>query len=316
MPYVKIASRLTPLFVLYRVLSSKYIPTNKSCTRWLRVSQECLPRNVKSTSEKRFSEPPIAEWLVKSSTSRSLRLLNNVKELKREMLDSTLAHRSRVSVSQKMSDNVEEGLSDEESKRTLNLARCARLSVPKTSLTKQFHEACEGKDYCDPLIAWKLYRENCKNRHAWGEYLRSILDWDWDIAGSLKYLYNLPHGLSEPSLGSVRSDDSHRPVADTWPEPDHTRPIGVLKNGHLYIEAVVDGPVEKVHIPIRYRSGAIAYKTFSAPPSASGVKQDCTDAGLDTSSYGASGIYTSTRAIGVPAIMATSAGIYEHIKNR
>ena len=54
------------------------------------------------------NDPPIVDGLVKLFTPRTLRLLRNVDELEREVLDSSPSHGSRLSVSQE--DTNEAGI--------------------------------------------------------------------------------------------------------------------------------------------------------------------------------------------------------------
>ena len=64
-----------------------------------------------------FSYLPVVERLVESFTLRTLRLLRNVDELEREVLDSSPSH-GRLSVSQEKANEVENELWDEELQRT------------------------------------------------------------------------------------------------------------------------------------------------------------------------------------------------------
>ena len=100
--YAKAAPPLTSPFTFYRVLSNKY---NVSYLSWIdqyTISFDCLPRSARATSKdwSGASDPPIVDGLVKLFTPRTLRLLRNVEELEREVLDSSPSHGSRLSVSQ------------------------------------------------------------------------------------------------------------------------------------------------------------------------------------------------------------------------
>lgn len=40
------------------------------------------------------------------------------------------------------------------------------------------------------LSYWHRYKEHCRIRREWGKYLRSNLEWDWDVASCLKRLFD------------------------------------------------------------------------------------------------------------------------------
>ena len=96
--YVKAAPPLTSLFIFYRVLSNKYNVTYVSWIDQYTISFDCLPRSMRATSKdwSGASNPPIVDGLVKLFTPRTLRLLRNVDELGREVLDSSPSHGSRL----------------------------------------------------------------------------------------------------------------------------------------------------------------------------------------------------------------------------
>ena len=230
---------------------------------WSKFSLGRLPRRVQSTGWR--DDPPIVDQLIKSSTPRTQRLLNNSHELEREVIDSSPSHGGRRPVQRDSSDDLRNGssLSGEELQRTLGLARRARSEVPWNSLTEEFHQACEGRGRGESLERWKDYKKKCRNRHAWGEYFRSNLDWDWDLAGSLKQMYKLPRRCLNPVLEQVRSGDSQSCTKNAHPQSIPIRPTASLTNGTL--EAVFDmqeEPVEHLRVAYRLPTGEIAYRTF------------------------------------------------------
>ena len=230
------------------------------------------------------SDPPIVDGLVKLFTPRTLRLLRNVDELEREVLDSNPSHGSRLSASQEDTNEAGIQLSDEELRQALQLARSAKLTVPRNNKTDEFYVACEEEDW-----GWKGFKEKCRNRRAWGEYFRSELDWDWDLAGSLKRMYKLPRISSKPSPGPTQHGESQFPSSCACPDSEPNPSTGTLKDGRLHVETVVDGPVNEVQVPVRSSTGEITYKTFFAdPPQASGLSQHRADMLPEVKVHGAS----------------------------
>ena len=225
---------------------------------------------MRATSKKWHSEPPIVGGLRKLFISRTLRLVRDVVELEREVLDSDLLHGSRISVPQEETDEARDRLSGEGLQRKFNLAQKARLNVLRDNLTEEFHRAFEGCRSSEPFETWKEYKKNCGNRQAWGQYFRSNLDWEWDVARSLKRLYKRPRKRPGPSPRPARLNSPHFPVMYAHPEPV-AMPISStskLRDGLLHVEAAADGPVEEVRVQVAVRSssGEISYKMFIAAP--------------------------------------------------
>ena len=162
---------------------------------------------MRSTFKEWSEDPPIIERLMESFTPRTLRLLRNVDELEREVLDSNPSHGSRLSVSQEDTNEAGIQLSDEELRQALHLARSAKLTVPRNNKTEEFSVAYEDEDWVSDW-GWKGFKEKCRNCRAWGEYFRSELDWDWDLVGSLERMYTLPRKRSKPSPGPTQNGES------------------------------------------------------------------------------------------------------------
>ena len=175
--YAKAAPPLTSLFTFYRVLSNKYNVTYLSWIDQYTISFDCLPRSMRTTSKdwSGASDPPIVDGLVKLFTPRTLRLLRNVDKLEREVLDSNPSHGRQLSVSQEDTNEAGIQLSDEELRRALQLARSAKLTVPRYNRTEEFYVACEEEDWGSDW-GWEGFKEKCRNRRAWGEYFCSELD--------------------------------------------------------------------------------------------------------------------------------------------
>ena len=180
------------------------------------IHPSCLPRNLRATSKDSFSHLPVVERLVESFTPRTLRFLRNVDELEREVLDSSPSH-GRLSVSQEEVNELGNKFSDEELQRTHQLARSVRLNVPRNEMTKEFHKACEKEDWSS-YFGWKGFKEDCRNHHAWVDYFRSELDWDWDLAGSLKRMYKLPRKRPNPSPRPTQHGEYQFPSSCACPD--------------------------------------------------------------------------------------------------
>lgn len=90
--------------------------------------------------------------------------------------------------------------------RSLRSAR--RAHVSETSLTAEFQVARKPRwlylaelglrpvrmdeEYSEVWPAnWDKYKVRCNLRHCWGVYLRSNLDWEWNLAKSLQMLFNV-----------------------------------------------------------------------------------------------------------------------------
>ena len=200
-------------------LTNKYNATYLPWIEGLTISSGCLPRNLRATSKdwSSASDPSILDGVVRLFTPRTLRLLRNVDELEREVLDSSPSQGSRLSISQGDANELRNELSDEELQRTHQLARSARLNVQRNVITEEFHEACEKRDW-NSYRGWKELKEKCRNRHAWGVYFRSELDWDWDLAGSLKSMYKLPRSRSKTNPGPTQQGGEQYPARRACPD--------------------------------------------------------------------------------------------------
>ena len=239
-----------------------------------------------------------------SFTARTLRLLLNVAEFEREVIETSHFHGCQMSVSQKEANDVENDFSCEELQRTLDLARRIQSNVPRNNVTEEFHRSCEEEDWTKWFYGWKHYKKRCRNKHAWGQYFRSELDWDWNLSGILKRMYKLPRKHPEPSPGP-QHDNLQIPVSYACPEPvptGSTRPIAKLSNGLL--EAVVTGSVNEVRIVEVSPTGETTHKTFfAASPSTSKVSQESNTC-LAMKGHSWSDSCPSTSSINIPALTA------------
>lgn len=101
-------------------------------------------------------------------------------------------------------------------------------------------------------------------RHEWGIYLRSNLDWDWDTASCLEYLFELPEEAIAPTVPiATVSLDAGR--SDTWNiATDASMPM-------------------QIKIPYKSALGIKKYRTFVSCPSSEDVAST-SDGAQDVSS--------------------------------
>ena len=275
------------------------------------IHPEYLPRNVRATVKGSSSSPAVLERLEKLFSPRTLRLLRNLDELEREVNDSSPPHGSRVSVLQEETDKVEDKLSDEKMQWTLELARKVQPNVPRNNLTKYFHQACDTADWAEPYRGWKYYKECCRNRLILGEYFRSELDWNWNLAKSLKRMYKLPREWAGLKSGLLQCGNPQRSDAYAGQEATPTQPIGSLTNGLLV--AVVDRPVDEVRITVRSPTGQTAYTTFIAVSSSTyGVSQDGAGTRPVVRVHGATDLYPSTGTDDIFVSIAPDFNSHQH----
>lgn len=143
------------------------------------VSRDVLTRRVRLTDPKRLFDA-----FISTSASRVLRLLYHPIELEAE------AYCSRPSARQ-LSEVI---ISDEEylSKDNLqdSLEKAQHAHVRSGPFTEEFMRARYAGE--ETMQTWKEYKRNCRMRSRWGEYLRSNLEWDWDLSFVMKRLFYNP----------------------------------------------------------------------------------------------------------------------------
>ena len=128
--------------------------------------------------------------------------------------------------------------SEEKLQHSLNRAQQAHVSRNKSS--KEFRNARITDDSDEnPYWYWRLYKRRCHWRHKWDQFLRSNLDWDWDLSSSLKKLFKIdspPHG--QPSLKGDSLD--------------------------LLITTDCDGPPKEIRVAYKTKDGEIRYQAYTA----------------------------------------------------
>ena len=153
-----------------------------------------LPRETKAVLSHKDGghDLPIFRALVRSSAYRTQRLVNNVDELFRELVDTTSSYNSKESALRKELDELEYEPSSAELEWSFNRARNAISDDTWRNLTDEHHIFSIFRTFDMDIDQYEILKRSCRKRHAWGQYLRSDLDWDWDLAGSLKRMHRLP----------------------------------------------------------------------------------------------------------------------------
>lgn len=204
---------------------------------------------------------------IERSTPRSVRLLRFSSELEWEVWDS-YRRRGQTAYQYEYPNVIHDDLDLDMDLIAFNAMRGAQKAhVQENDITKEFLEArnVEIGNNIDSLEAFEVGLDNLSNqlwtwifyiqdryiRHKWAPYLSSNLEWDWDLAGSLKLLYQ----LDEPAP----STHIQHPAADAV--------SGELVGVEDRMWSVKTGAAQtelpnEVRIEYKTESGEIRYKTF------------------------------------------------------
>lgn len=184
-----------------------------SCPKFELLDMDILPRRHREAAE--FADDsPIAQGLIGESENRTRRLFRSFNELEREACGASLESNVPISHSKIDTDPRWILIDDfgdewwEHWKKALDRAR--RVQVPENLLAKQFREArrigLQWNPLFDPLDEggemihderdWGHYQLRRGSRHKWGQYLRSNMDWDWDVGTCLNQLFNAEQQIS------------------------------------------------------------------------------------------------------------------------
>lgn len=206
-----------------------------------------IPRRVRDTLNERNDQNnwlPI-DALVRRYKQTSARLLASFDELHWEVWDSTVRCRYPITEMEEIKNSPPKNWKHF-LERTLLQAH--QVHVNESKLTEEFRDArselCEDgsrRSEEEELRIWNRYQTYCRYRNTWAPYFRSNLDWDWDVAGSLRRLYKIDY----PSQPANR----HRP--STGISADGTMWIVTARDSRKELPAGVCDP------------GEIRYMTFS-----------------------------------------------------
>lgn len=196
--------------------------------------------------------------LIDKATLRFCRLLDSLDELRWEAWDSTLRPNHTI-LQVEQDEHVPRNWKDT-GQHTLRQA--LRVQVTDVQLTEEFRNARAEVDEVGNtksqerrLSDWYYYKRDRLRRNDWAKYLSSNIDWDWDLAKSLRRLYKL----------------DRRPASSAYP---HWQPpvAGVISDGELVgvqgrtwniksAAADTELPTE-VRIEYRTKAGEFHYVTF------------------------------------------------------
>lgn len=224
-----------------------------------------LPRRLRATILEQSGHHQMVKASIERSARRTVRLLSSSSELEWEVWDS---YRRRGYTAYQyeytcaISDDSDLGLDIRHiALSTIKGARKAH--VQENDIAKEFLEArnvelgnnIDNLEYSDELLdrlfPWISYKEDCYLRHKWAPYFSSNLEWDWDLAGSLKLLYQL--------------DDPASPTHLQHPAADAVSGELVGIEGRMWSVKTGAAQTElpnEVRIEYRTESGEIRYKTF------------------------------------------------------
>lgn len=228
-------------------------------------------------SPKRFREATklgdknsIVQGMIDAAEPRTLRLIKSFDELEREVWGC--AAQTNISTSQSRIDadpswRYPTDFGDEWWKHWgSTLGRARRVHVPENYLTQEFREARRIGLDCKPVEGgkwqndfdtrgWPFYELHRLSRHKWGQYLRSNMDWDWDLGTCMKRLFKIEN-RSEPF------PDAKPPPASS-PRID----VGAGTGGMLKIsmEEAQAGLPREVQIAYKLTTGRTHYLTFTQP---------------------------------------------------
>lgn len=175
--------------LLYRI----YHQMNEIKLNYGGFDQHWLPRNF------RMNSLPILNIPIRLAMSRSRRLLNSLDELRQNALEPQYNYTYFTEVWEEMFKFDKNILSFAYSWETIQQSheRAVEVDIIENDLTAEFLEARDDPHAClcgsvdEDYMNWAFYKEKCRVRSKWGEYLRCSMDWDWDTGSCLKHLFKV-----------------------------------------------------------------------------------------------------------------------------
>lgn len=241
---------------------------------------DVLPRRHRETTE-RSIDYPFIQGLIESAERRTQRLLTSLDELEREVRGCASQTKTSISQFEIDADPLWSTLYDfgdvwwKDWKNTLGHAR--RVRVTENHLTEEFREARRiglGRDpssYPDILDTninydrrnWGYYQLRRGSRHKWGQYLRSTMDWDWDLGACIKRLFKIEKPAHEgPSAGAHHGTSPSSPTIDMGEVPGESWSI-LVEEAHGILP-------KEVRIAYKMNDGRMQYLSFAPVSSSSG----------------------------------------------
>lgn len=134
----------------------------------------------------------------------------------------------------------------------ITLDRARRVRVQENGLTEEFREArrlgLEDKYECRN---WAKYQLRRTSRHKWGQYLRSNMDWDWDLGTCMRRLFKV-----EPTR------EGHSPATQCSPATYSEIDMDEKQGATWRLEAQGRLPKE-VQIAYKTETGETQYMSFA-----------------------------------------------------
>lgn len=149
--------------------------------------------------------------------------------------------------------------------------RIAQSYAREKGLTWKFMRALFNRSYFDN---WRWYKGKCRDRHRWGEYLRSDLDWDWDTAGCLKRLFDVERLKPLPVVGGPYSSSLQATIIES----------DGFSRRRLDVFDVVPQSMAPEVVYYRYvtKTGEMKVKTFTTIPSSDDLASSSGDSHSST----------------------------------
>lgn len=227
------------------------------------IDDPYLPKRLRATILEQSNHDQMVNASIERCARRTRRLLRFSSELEWEVWDS-YRRRGQTAYQYEYTSVISGGLDLEVFEIAVSTIKGAQKAhVQENDIAKEFLEArnveldnyIDNMEYPDELLdrlfPWIRYKEECYLRHKWAPYFSSNLEWDWDLAGSLKLLYQ----LDDPVL----STHIQHPAADAV--------AGELVGVEGRMWSVKTGAAQtelpnEVRIEYKTESGEIRYKTF------------------------------------------------------
>lgn len=249
---------------------------------------DVLPRRHRDATE-RSNDNPFIQGVIKSAEQRTQRLLTSLDELEREVrgcASQTSILQFKIDADPPWSTLYDFGdVWWKDWKNTLGHAR--RVQVTDNHLTEEFREARKiglGRDpssYPDILDTninydrrnWGYYQLRRGSRHKWGQYLRSTMDWDWDLGACIKRLFKIEKPTHEgPSAGAHHGTSPSSPTIDMGEVPGESWSI-LAEEAHGILP-------KEVRIVYKMNDGRMQYLSFAPVSSSPGHHPVSGTAGL------------------------------------
>lgn len=227
------------------------------------ISESYLPRRLRATILEQSGHHQMVKASIERSARRTVRLLRSSSELEWEVWDS-YRNRGYTAYQYEYTHAISDDLDLDICRIAFSTIKGAQTAhVQENDIAKEFLEArnvelgnnIDNLEYSDELSdtlsPWISYKEDCYLRHKWAPYFSSNLEWDWDLAGSLKLLYQLDDPAPLTHLQHLAADAVSGELVGVEGR------MWSVKTGAAQTELP-----NEVRIEYKTESGEIRYKTF------------------------------------------------------